>query len=181
MNWQCPLMAKEGHTLCEHHIFLKEKKKAQHAEDARICKSEKLSKKLQEELSLIVLGHELKSPESKHEDLAVDHVVEALVTLKSHMPTDVASQYLTQAIVGYKLAGEEIVKDDELKKTSEKLLQHLFTSAPKRRHVAAKKTVVNGPLLKENGQPPQLPTIPPLPIHYGVQRKTVKNKSILSF
>jgi hypothetical protein len=45
-NWQCPLMAKEGHTICEHHIFLKERKKAQHAKDARISKSEKLSKKL---------------------------------------------------------------------------------------------------------------------------------------
>jgi hypothetical protein len=89
---------------------------------------------------LIALGHELKSPESKHEDLVADHVVEALVTLKSHVPTDATSQYLTQAIVGYRLAGEGIVKDDELKRTSEKLLQHLFTSAPKRRHVATKKT-----------------------------------------
>ena len=187
-NWQCPLMAKEGHTLCEHHIFLKERKKAQHAEDARIHKSEKMSKRLQEVPDLIVLSHVPKSPESEQEqeDVVADHVVEALVTLKSHVPTDAACQYLTQAIAGYRQAGdrqagEGTVKDDEPKRTSEKLLQHLFTSAPKRRHVAAKKTAVNAPPLKENGKSTQPPAIPPLPMQYGFRRKTVKNKSLLSF
>lgn len=182
-NWQCPLMAKEGHTLCEHHIFLKERKKAQHTEDARVNKNEKMSKRLQETVpDLIALGHVPKSPETEHEDVVADHIVEALVTLKSHVPTDAACQYLTQTIAGHRQGGEVIVKEDEPKRTSEKLLQHLFTSAPKRRHVAAKKTAVNhGPLVKENGQSAQSPAIPPLPMQYGFRRKSVKNKSLLSF
>ena len=96
---------------------------------------------------LIALDHVPKSLESDQEDLVANHVVEALVTLKSHVPIDAACQYLTQAIARHRLADEAIVKDDEPKRTSEKLVLHLFTSAPKRRHVAAKKIVVNGPPL----------------------------------
>ena len=221
-KWQCPLDALPGHTLCQHHNFLKERKRARYA----------AAKKKKDEMRMV--GGQSRGPDTtttasnddmglpprttefdalpsrsdrhksteKEEDSHGEELVRkprlkdrtrSLVAdeIRYHFDsTDTEDEHIVEPAkrIGIIKPKEpkDLDNDNSNSGSAEKLLTQVFKNAPKRRYVAAKKTAASVDVVKEKSLERETsplirpPTIPPLPAMYGVRRKAVKNRSLLS-
>jgi hypothetical protein len=214
-KWQCPLDALPGHTLCQHHSLLKERKRARYAaakkkkDEMKLAGGPSRGPDTTTAMGLPVRTTQFdalpahKSSEKEEEshqeepmrksrlkdrspvadepidpdestDTEDEHVVEPADPTSIPKPTDPAA------------AAAAAADDDDNPVTTERLLPQVFKNAPKKRYVAAKKTAATVDVVKEKSQERETsplirpPTIPPLPAMYGVRRKAVKNRSLLS-
>lgn len=182
-KWQCPMMAMEGHTLCEHHSFLNERKRARYAK-ARRQGDSRMSKSLQEKTS--TPRSELHNSDS--DDLAgLDEVAsQALLTMKSDILAVDKPEFQPFEVDRSPVP----VREEATTKAKSNLAPHFFARSPTGRFIAAKKTAVKlpahsletessiGKFMPVTSTRP--PSIPPLPAFYGPRRKIVKNRSLLS-
>jgi hypothetical protein len=223
-KWQCPMLARENHTLCEHHIYLNSRKKARYvcsqkpAEVAGIQtpKNAELKKNGQsakaksssvptgdngtndkmkgkakmfgnlESFDSSQLGAVTPPPPPMGEFLQSALLFEALVevSLSSHQLPDT-----TTTVPKTLFSKEKELLWPMLQESSS--VQHLHMPPSKKyRAVMKKASKPINPRLAVKGMKAAVkhmfpavrpPSIPPMPIQYGVRRKLVKNQSLLSF
>lgn len=207
-KWQCPMMAIEGNTLCEHHSFLNARKKARYAKakkqgdgmlriklspHGKVRGSKSISKKSVDSDVHCSSMPEAKTSKSDSKDLGgLDEIAsQALVTLSSDIiPVDVTQQerFTEGDLMGSEEPEHSIENLNGVSKVEEeqKSMSNSFR-APKGGFIAAKKTAANNlhVAMEKLPKAPSLPlirppTIPPLPAFYGMRRKTVKNRSLLT-
>jgi hypothetical protein len=204
-KWQCPMMAMDGHTLCEHHSFLNERKRARYAKARRHGDTTgKSPRSRQPEKSVATPRFYMKqsmkqSPSAPGSDKSdsdylagLDEVAsQALLTMKSDI---LAVESLHHQEKPLYLADTEPVEkpvNEEAapRARSSNPAPQFFARSATGRFIAAKKTAVKIPSLsleadaaleKPNVPFTRPPSIPPLPAFYGPRRKTVKNRSLLS-
>ncbi|KAG0609613.1 hypothetical protein M758_7G000900 [Ceratodon purpureus] len=261
-RWRCPLMAMEGHTLCEHHKTLQLRKRVKKQEESKLARRSggKETKLTETEPCLTIDKEDIVA------GLGGVHAVEALMDLQGRVregeyvevvqprrislhdtvdeaeameedatpnlieekdsevfmnnsfetvhtatttttttptfneasresqissggePDDVHTNVHHERAIPGSLNDEPPkgpVNDESSNVIAERLLPQVFKNAPKKRYVAAKKTVVNVDVVKEKSQERETsplirpPTIPPLPAMYGMRRKAIKNRSLL--
>jgi len=199
-KWQCPLTAMEGHTLCEHHNFLKERKRARYAA-AKLTK--KAAKRRGDNRDSNASNSDMGLPEShtqfdetpaslpprpfksSEKDGAPAYLRTSHKNTRSHdenvdhtESTDTDDHHNAEPAKANSKDNEDVDYSN-----AERLPPK---NAPKRWYVAAKKTAAMVDVVKEKSQERETsplirpPTIPPLPAMYGVRRKAVKNRSLLS-
>lgn len=261
-RWRCPLMAMEGHTLCEHHKTLQLRKRVKKQEESKLARRSggkettlteaepclttdkedivgglggvhavealmDLQGRVREGEYLgvvqprrISFHNTVDEAEAMEEDAAPNQIEEAEseVFMNSffktvHTATNTTTTTPTnngtsrESQISSDVEPEEVHRnvyheraipgslndvppkgpgnDDSNNVIAERLLPQVFKNAPKKRYVAAKKTVVNVDVVKEKSQERETsplirpPTIPPLPAMYGMRRKAIKNRSLL--
>lgn len=200
-KWQCPLNAMEGHTLCDHHNFLKERKRARYAAAKLTKKAGAKRRGNNKDLNAgnsdtgLPEGHKQfdevpaslppRPLKSSEKDEAPAHLRTSLKDTRSRNEkvdrtesTDRDDHHIAEPAKSNSKDGQDA--DDS---NAENLQPK---NAPKRWYVAAKKTAAMVDMVKEKSQERETsplirpPTIPPLPAMYGVRRKAVKNRSLLS-
>ncbi|XP_024384010.1 uncharacterized protein [Physcomitrium patens] len=168
-KWQCPMMAMEGHTLCEHHSFLNERKRARYAK-ARKHHGEGTAGKSQRSRQTMRVAsevpkkhhmtHDVQSPstprlelyKSDSDDLTgLDEVAsQALLTMKSDILNVESFSQETKVYVSnlnsleMKVDNSKIV-NGETTATSDKPAPPQFARSSTGRFIAAKKTAVRIP------------------------------------
>lgn len=186
-KWQCPLNAMHGHTLCEHHMFLKERKRARYAaakkkrqQGGDPVTSKSSTTQVDEVMASSPAGDERHSTgEAERDSMRDPKLSRSAVTNEKKLQDDESSDTDEGVIPNPKEAKESSSK-------TEKPLLQVFRNAPKKRYIAAKKTASSFVLVKEkhiereSSSLIRSPTIPPLPATYGIRRKAVKNRSLLS-
>jgi len=226
-KWQCPMLARENHTLCEHHIYLNSRKKARYVhsqkpaevagiqtpKNAELKKNRQSAKaksssmptgdngtndKMKDKAKMFgnlesfdssQLGAATPPPPSQPpmgEFLQSALLFEALVevSLSSHQLPDT-----TTTVPKTLFSKEEELLWPMLQESSS--VQHLHMPPSKKyRAVMKKASKPINPRLAVKGMKAAVkhmfpavrpPSIPPMPIQYGVRRKLVKNRSLLSF
>lgn len=169
-KWQCPMMAMEGHTLCEHHSFLNERKRARCAKarkhhgdsfTGKSRKSRQTKPAASEAPRKDYTMHDVHSPstpepelsKSDDDDLAgLDEVAsQALLTMKRDiLAVDILTQEKLACTPNPNSTGTEVGKarlvNDEPNRASSKLnVGQFFARSPTGRFIAAKKTAVKIP------------------------------------
>lgn len=224
-KWQCPMMAMEGHTLCEHHNFLNERKKARYAKAKRQGEGtgkrmkrdgdevgskshlkSNLNNSLQTNSRSVVVECSKEGHTMASESTGVDEAVSAtLLTMKGEASV---GGYQTDGHTngpspfGYKpqptmpeKASSKMIEDPMIQQRKEvqsvfpeKVMSQFSRSPVKGKYVAAKKNATKSSFSSNKEKSPErqslptirAPVIPPLPMQYGMRRKTVKNRSLLS-
>ena len=224
-KWQCPMMAMEGHTLCEHHNFLNERKKARYAKAKR--QGESTGKRMKRDGNEVGSKSQLKSNLKNSsqtnsrsvvvecnkegqtmvsESTGIDEVIsKTLLFMKgegsiggfetdghTNSPSPVAykPQPPTPERASSKMIEDPIIQQrKEVQPVLPEKVTPQFSRSPvKGRYVAAKKNATKSSFSSNKEKSPErqslptirAPVIPPLPMQYGMRRKTVKNRSLLS-
>lgn len=210
-KWQCPMMAMEGKSLCKHHNFLSERKKARyrkakrHAEGKRPLRDTKLERNARRSSVLselqvlnISAGNSLNNGECGTQ---IDVVSAPTIVNKSNISsTDRILRTRSDAPSNGSLvesnnaqSTEDIYSDTEGRKAVFKFIadtsrQSRSTRKPRMYH-AAKKTVEKTAVvsvapgksvMKQSVPLIRPPSIPPLPMLYGVRRKSMKNRPLIA-
>ncbi|XP_024385076.1 uncharacterized protein [Physcomitrium patens] len=207
-KWQCPMMAMEGKSLCKHHNFLSERKKARYKNAKRQAagkhplQENKLERGTRKNPVMDQL-HDLNKPAGNSIDKGehgtqIDEASAPAPVNKSNVgSTDRIIRTRSDAHNNGSLADSNNVQSTEdihseaeggqalLKSMAELGRQSRSTRKP-RMYLAAKKTAEKttmvapapGKSVKKQSVPLiRPPSIPPLPMLYGVRRKSMKNRS----
>ena len=172
-KWQCPMMAMEGHTLCEHHSFLNERKRARYAKARRhgdVSTTGKSPRSRLQEKSVTPriytkqnMKHDGQSPpaagseldKSDSDDLAgLDEVAsQALLTMKSDILAVESLHhqekplYLADTNPVEEEYRSKPVNEEEPRVTKSNPVPQFFARSATGRFIAAKKTAVKIPSL----------------------------------
>lgn len=169
-KWQCPMMAMEGHTLCEHHSFLNERKRARYAKarrqqggDSRIGNKSSRSQVQEKPVAPRKqrMKHDVQSPsvprsELLHncdsDDLAgLDEVAsQALLTMKSDILA-VENLHREKPLYVPDFNPFEVDRSKPVQRegaTKGNSTPQFFARSPTGRFIAAKKTTVKIPALE---------------------------------
>lgn len=172
-KWQCPMMAMDGHTLCEHHSFLNERKRARYAKARRHGEVSTTGKsprrRPQEKLSVAEsrifmkqagMKHDVRSPsepgseldKSDSDDLAgLDEVAsQALLTMKNDILAVASLQHQEKPLFVADTNPSEVEYrskpvNEEAPRAKSNPTPQFFARSATGRFIAAKKTAVKIP------------------------------------
>jgi hypothetical protein len=223
-KWQCPMLADENHTLCEHHIYLNSRKKARYVHSQKPAEVAGIQTPKNAELKKNGQRAKAKSSSMPTGDNGTNDKMKGKAKMFGNLESFDSSQLraatpppppppmgeflqsalLFEALVEVSLSSHQLpettttVPKTLFSKEKELLwpmlqesssVQHLPPSK-KYRAVMKKASKPINPRLAVKGMKAAVkhmfpavrpPSIPPMPIQYGVRRKLVKNRSLLSF
>ncbi|CAM6032955.1 unnamed protein product [Sphagnum compactum] len=224
-KWQCPMLARESHTLCEHHIYLNSRKKARYVHSQKPAEVAGIQTPKNAELKKNGQSAKAKSSSMPTGDNGTNDKMKGKAKMFGNLERFDSSQLgaatppppppmgeflqsalLFEALVEVSLSSHQLPKTTTtvpktlFSKDKELLwpmlqesssVQHLHMPPSKKyRAVMKKASKPINPRLAVKGMKAAVkhmfpavrpPSIPPMPIQYGVRRKLVKNRSLLSF